>query len=129
MTQRWPSIGIIAIVSLSLCVPQSLGIMPGEISTDTITVEYRNVTVFAPAVAQTATGYRGVISTITVTIQSNGSGRVFVDTLPLTQIDMQGSARLAVTVANGLVRGDANSKVDPDMYDYFFVYITIFYEN
>ena len=112
MRQRWQNIMIVSILLLFASSPQIIAVSPGEISSDSVTVEYRNVTVFAPAVAQTTTGYRGVISTITVTIQSNGSGRVFVDTLPLTQIDMQGSARLAVTVASALVRGDATCEVN-----------------
>ena len=58
---------------------------------------------------------------MTITIQSNGSGRVFVDTLPLAQIDMQGSARLAVKVASALVENDPNCSVNPATYDYFFV--------
>jgi uncharacterized protein len=93
----------------------------GQIYQGDTSVVYRNVTVYAPAVASTESGYLGVISTITVTIQNNGSGRVFVDTLPLTQIDMQGSARLAVKVASALVSNDINSDVNPSKYDYFFV--------
>lgn len=34
-------------------------------------LEYHNVSVYAPAVAQIEDGYEGVISTITVTIQNN----------------------------------------------------------
>jgi uncharacterized protein len=94
---------------------------PGQIYEGEESIVYRNVTVYAPAVASTAEGYFGVISTITVTIQSNGSGRVFVDTLPLTEVDMQGSARLAVKVASALVENDINCNVDPSTYDYFFV--------
>ncbi len=99
----------------------SVAVIPGEIQGDNVSLQYRNVTVYAPAVAQTTNGYVGVISTITVTIQNNGSGRVFVDTLPLTQIDMQGSARLAVKVANALVRNDERCNISPSNYDYFFV--------
>lgn len=99
----------------------STAAVPGEIYRDSVSIEYRNVTVYAPAVAQTENGYMGVISTITATIQSKGSGRVFVDTLPLTQIDMQGSARLAVKVASSLVRSDPRCDVDPSKYDFFFV--------
>jgi len=94
---------------------------PGQIYEGDESIIYRNVTVYAPAVASTENGYVGVISTITVTIQSNGSGRVFVDTLPLTQVDMQGSARLAVKVASALVKNDENCDVDPSKFDYFFV--------
>ena len=96
-------------------------VLPGEIYEDNVVLTYRNVTVYAPAVAETDNGYVGVISTITVTIQSNGSGRVFVDTLPLTQIDMQGSARLSVKVAKALVKNDDRCEIDPDSYDFFFV--------
>ncbi len=99
----------------------SLAVKPGEIQEGDISIQYRNVTVYAPAVAQTSSGYIGVISTITVTIQDNGSGRVFVDTLPLTQIDMQGSARLAVKVAKSLVENDEECNINPSNYDYFFV--------
>lgn len=94
---------------------------PGQIYEEEASIVYRNVTVYAPAVASTDQGYVGVISTITVTIQSNGSGRVFVDTLPLTQVDMQGSARLAVKVASALAENDENCDVNPSNYDYFFV--------
>ncbi len=94
---------------------------PGTIYSDQLSLDYRNVTVYAPAVGQTANGYLGVISTITVTIQSNGSGRVFVDTLPLAQIDMQGSARLSVNVATAYVLKDKNCTLNPFNFDYFFV--------
>ena len=94
---------------------------PGQIYEDNILLLYRNVTVYAPAVANTDDGLVGVMSTITVTIQSNGSGKVFVDTLPLAQVDMQGSARLAVKVASALVKKDKNCDINPDSYDYFFV--------
>ena len=96
-------------------------VSPGDIQTGDLVLEYRNVTVYAPAVAQTDQGYEGVISTVTVTIQNNGSGRVFVDTLPLAEIDMQGSARLAVKVASALVKTDSRCQIDPSEWDYFFV--------
>lgn len=93
----------------------------GKISEKSDLVTSRYVTVYAPAVASTDKGYVGAISTITVKIQNNGSGRVFVETLPLTEVDMQGSARLAVKVASALVKNDKNCKVDPSEFDYFFV--------
>ena len=86
-------------------------INPGHIYEENISIMYRNTTVYAPAVAQTDNGY-------VVTIQSNGSGRVFVDTIPLTQIDMQGSARLAVKVASKIVEVD---NISANEYDFFFV--------
>jgi uncharacterized protein len=101
--------------------PSSLAISAGTIAEGSISFDYRNVTVYAPAVGQTDTGNVGVISTITVTIQENGSGRVFVDTLPLTDTDMQGSARLAVKVASALVQADTRQHLDPQTCDFFFV--------
>jgi uncharacterized protein len=101
--------------------PLSFGLSAGEISEGNVLLEYRNVTVYAPAVSQLGTGYIGVISTITVSIQGNGSGRVFVDTLPLTDVDMQGSARLAVKVASALVSTDTRPHLEPRNCDFFFV--------
>ncbi|MCK4902395.1 MAG: hypothetical protein KAS76_03475, partial [Thermoplasmatales archaeon] len=115
---------ILAVLAIVITCPSTLVLADsnsGEIYEDEVTITYRNVTVYAPAVASTGNGYIGVISTITVKIQSNGSGRVFVDTLPLTQVDMQGSARLAVKVASALVENDENCDVNPSTYDYFFV--------
>ncbi len=117
-------IGIIVGICL-ICSPllttTSVGLSAGMISEGDISLVYRNVTVYAPAVSQGTSGYIGVISTITVTVQSNGSGRVFVDTLPLTDVDMQGSARLAVKVASALVKPDTRPHLDPDTCDFFFV--------
>ncbi len=94
---------------------------PGDINIGNASIEFRNVTVYAPAVGMSEGEQVGVISTITVSIQSKGSGRVFLDTLPLAQVDMQGSARLAVKVASALVKNDENCSTNPDNYDYFFV--------
>jgi len=105
----------------SSCVPSSIALSAGVISEGNVSLQYRNVTVYAPAVSQTDTGYVGVISTITVSIQESGSGRVFVDTLPLTDVDMQGSARLAVKVASALVTSDTRPHITPQNCDFFFV--------
>jgi uncharacterized protein len=105
---------IINIVFILLSVPYfSAGIM----TEGNTTVYYRSISVFAPAVAKTSKGYRGVASIVTVTIQNGSecSGRVFVETVPLTQIDMQGSARLAVMVACTV------TGIDISDYDFFFV--------
>jgi len=126
--KKLPNINLIITLSLILLLFQATAITtiqatqtPGTVYENDLSLTYRNVTVYAPAVGQTEQGYIGVISTITVTIQNNGSGRVFVDTLPLAQIDMQGSARLAVKVASSIVKTDTNCEVNPDNYDYFFV--------
>ena len=121
MTKKFMMILLGLLFVFSSISQSSLAIVPGQIYEDEVTLNYWSTTVYAPAVASTEDGYIGVISTITVTIQDNGSGRVFVDTLPLTQIDMQGSARLAVKVASALVENDVNCDVDPSSYDYFFV--------
>jgi uncharacterized protein len=65
--------------------------------------------VHALAVAQTPDGFVGSVSTVSITVAPGGSGHVFVDTSPLAQVDMQGSARLAVRVASsvtGIPSGD-----------------------
>ena len=122
MNRKYIAILLSTVMFLSLFTINSIAESnPGEIYQDTQSVVYKNVTVYAPAVATTEDGYVGVISTITVTIQNNGSGRVFVDTQPLTQVDMQGSARLAVKVASKLVSNDEECNINPDNYDYFFV--------
>lgn len=54
------------------------------------------------AVAVTSDDYRGVTINITVTV-GKGSGKVFLSAGPLTEIDMQGSARLAAITACDLL--------------------------
>lgn len=73
------------------------------------------VTVRAAAVVRTDGGLEGTTADLQVTVARNGSGHIFMDTVPLTQVDMQGSARLAVRVAHGL------TGLDRDDYDHFFV--------
>ena len=111
-------LGLILVSNTSISIANNTA---GKIYEGTGSIIYRNVTVYAPAVAEIDNSYVGVMSTITVTIQSEGSGKVFVDTLPLTQVDMQGSARLAVKVASALVESDSNLDVNPQNFDYFFV--------
>jgi uncharacterized protein len=67
------------------------------------------------AVAETPGGLVGSTASFTITVASNGSGHVFLDTFPLTQIDMQGSARLAARVASQVTGKPLHS------YDFFFV--------
>ncbi len=76
-------------------------------------VEYRSIVVAAPAVGETKSGYFGVITHINVTMM-NGSGNVYFSASPLTQIDMQGSAKLAVDVACAV------AGIDESKYDFLF---------
>ena len=60
----------------------------------------RTVSILVPAVTQTEEGLVGVVSNLTVTVEYPGNGNVYVSTMPLTQIDMQASARTAAIVAS-----------------------------
>ncbi len=69
--------------------------------------------IYLPAVQKTNYGYKGVIANANVHVRP-GSGHVFVDTFPLTEIDTQASARLSRDVAFKLLR------IDPNKYDVFY---------
>ncbi|HDI23700.1 MAG TPA: ATP-dependent protease, partial [Thermoplasmatales archaeon] len=90
---------IIATILLS-----QIPILTNAIEEGQVHLFYRSVTVYAPAVAKTENGLVGTATIITVTVQNGTgcSGKVFVETVPLTEVDMQGSARLAVSVAGSL---------------------------
>lgn len=78
---------VAAIVLLSLSVP-------------TGAQDSASVTVNALAVGQTSDGTLvGSVARVEAEVLAGGSGRVFVDTRPLSETDMQGSARLAARVA------------------------------
>ncbi len=65
------------------------------------------VKIYAPAVSRTAEGYTGAVIEITVSV-TNGSGEVYVSTIPLTEVDMQASARTAALIACQLAGEDFN---------------------
>lgn len=65
-------------------------------------------------IRQTSDGVEGVIANLTVEIH-HGSGRVFLDTSPLTEVDTQASARLAQEVACGSLEMDCSN------YDFLYV--------
>jgi len=65
------------------------------------------VVVHAPAVAMENGVYVGVISEMEVST-SPGDGSIFVETWPLSEIDVQASARIAVAVASELTGKDVN---------------------
>lgn len=70
-----------------------------------------------PLVADSSTpdgGDQGILLYARV-IATNGTGHVFVDTSPYTQVDLQGSARLAAMVASDVLGIDQRS------YDFYYI--------
>ena len=65
------------------------------------------VIIKAPAVSLTDKGYIGVPINIQINV-TKGNGHVFMDTMPLTELDMQGSARIAAKVAGEITGKDMN---------------------
>ena len=72
--------------------------------------------VLVPLVADRSTGdgEEGILLGAEV-IVTNGTGHVFVDTNPYTQVDLQGSARLAAMVASDVLG------VDQKIYDFYYI--------
>ncbi len=72
--------------------------------------------VTVPLVADSSTqdGKQGILLFARV-IATNGTGHVFVDTSPYTQVDLQGSARLAAMVASDVLGIDQRS------YDFYYI--------
>lgn len=72
--------------------------------------------VTVPLVADSSTpdGEHGVLLYARV-VAANGTGHVFVDTSPYTQVDLQGSARLAAMVASDVLG------IDQRAYDFYYI--------
>lgn len=72
--------------------------------------------VSVPLVADRSTGdgEEGILLGAEV-IVTNGTGHVFVDTNPYTQVDLQGSARLAAMVASDILG------IDEKAYDFYYI--------
>ncbi len=72
--------------------------------------------VTVPLVADSSTpdGEQGTLLFARV-IATNGTGHVFVDTSPYTQVDLQGSARLAAMVASDVLG------IDQRTYDFYYI--------
>lgn len=86
---------VAAAVAFLIVVPVVLAQSP-----TTATFTRTRVELWIPAVGQAADGSLfGVASELEVVRQVPGTGHIFLSTEPLTQIDMQGSARLAVQTA------------------------------
>ncbi len=72
------------------------------------------VTIPLVADRSTENGDEGILLSARV-IVTNGTGHVFVDTNPYTQVDLQGSARLAAMVASDVLG------IDQRMYDFYYI--------
>jgi len=72
------------------------------------------VTIPIVAAYSTMEGETGVLLNATV-IVTEGNGHVFVDTQPYTQVDLQGSARMATLVASDI------TGIDPTEHDFYFI--------
>ncbi len=72
------------------------------------------VTVPLVADRNAGNGDEGVLLGATVIVQ-NGTGHVFVDTSPYTQVDLQGSARIAAMVASDVLG------IDQRAYDFYYI--------
>ncbi len=82
---------------------------------------YTNVTtVKVPVVGVTITpfGEKGIVGTLEVSVAYPGTGQVYVSSEPLTEVDTQGVARVAVLVASMLAHKDWTK------YDFFFHFKT-----
>ncbi|UXD22938.1 hypothetical protein IPA_09760 [Ignicoccus pacificus DSM 13166] len=82
---------------------------------------YSNVTtVTVPVVGVTLTpfGEKGVVGSLQVTVAYPGKGQIYVSSEPLTEVDTQGIARIAVLVASMLAHKDWTK------YDFFFHFKT-----
>ncbi len=75
---------------------------------------YDSVRMYIPAVENTENGQRGAMASLEVYAR-NGSGHVFVDTLPLTELDTQAGARIAKEAVEEIMEKSL------DDYDIFFV--------
>lgn len=84
-------------------------------SPSAVSMQRAAVHMWIPAVGQAADGSLfGVASELEVVRQTPGSGSIFLSSQPLTQVDMQGSARLAVQTAAAITGKRADDA------DYFF---------
>jgi uncharacterized protein len=110
MRAAMPRVPLALALALALAVPA----FPAAHAQTTLQLG-KSVVLRGAAVEQTPGGYVGSTATFTVTAATNGSGHVFLDTFPLTEVDMQGSARLAARVAAQVSGKDLNQ------YDLFFV--------
>jgi len=97
---------ILAIFLLSILFT---GLLPVLLSQE----DGKSITIKVPAVKRTDAGLEGAVFDATVLVKP-GTGRVFVDTWPLSELDTQASCRFASVVASDIL------KVPHSKYDYFY---------
>ncbi|ABM80240.1 S16 family serine protease [Hyperthermus butylicus] len=100
---------VLAFLAASLALPVAAGAVGGSSGY----VWMRSVHVIVPAVAMVDGRYVGVLSELIVTVAWPGNGTVYFAADPLTELDTQAAARMAVLVASMLAGVDYHS------YDYF----------
>ncbi|NYT03419.1 MAG: hypothetical protein GKC00_01785 [Candidatus Methanofastidiosa archaeon] len=98
---------ILAIFLLSIIFT---GLLPVMLSQEE---DGKSITIKVPAVKRTDAGLEGAVFDATVLVKP-GTGRVFVDTWPLSELDTQASCRFASVVASDIL------KVSHSKYDYFY---------
>ncbi|KYC45274.1 MAG: Archaeal Lon protease [Candidatus Methanofastidiosum methylothiophilum] len=98
---------ILAIFLLSILFT---GLLPALLSQEE---NGKSITIKVPAVKRTSSGLEGSVFDATVLVRP-GTGRVFVDTWPLSELDTQASCRFASVVASDIL------KVPHSKYDYFY---------
>ena len=98
---------ILAIFLLSIIFT---GLLPVMLSQEE---DGKSITIKVPAVKRTDAGLEGAVFDATVLVKP-GTGRVFVDTWPLSELDTQASCRFASVVASDIL------KISHSKYDYFY---------
>ncbi len=78
------------------------------------TIDERHVRLYLPAIEKINEKERGVLAILDIYVKK-GNGHIFIDTMPLTEVDTQSSARIAREVVSSLL------DIDPEEYDLFFV--------
>ncbi len=75
--------------------------------------EENTVHLNVPAVTNVNGEYRGVSTSLQITVEP-GDGHIYMETWPLSEVDMQASARLAIQTATQTLN------INPNKYDYHF---------
>ena len=94
---------LIILLLPSLAIPQTLANQNEE----------NTVHLNVPAVTNLNGEYRGVSTSLKISVEP-GDGHIYMETWPLSEVDMQASARLAIQTASQTLN------INPNKYDYHF---------